>query len=177
MPHSLDLSRDLPGHSIPVGYLKGGIYNSWTKLGVQYRKYGRHCEWVHCTSSLSSYIESNNKLSIIIILGEGSQLDYTVNTLRMRALANGKVATIVLTFCMDSIAQESNETFALILDPLVSPNPREGLYFQNIAQITIIDSDGKLLDSRSVWEHLGSPDSSLPHLLQLLDHHLVHQHS
>ena len=46
---------------------------------------------------------------------------------------------------MDSIAQESNETFTLTLDPLVPPNPREGLYFKNIAQITIIDSDGKLL--------------------------------
>ena len=75
------------------------------------------------------------------IAGEGSQFDYTVNTLRARALANGQIANVVLTFRVDSIAQEPNETFTLTLDPLVQPNPREGLFFQNTIEVTIVDSD------------------------------------
>ena len=77
------------------------------------------------------------------IAGEGSQFDYKVNTLRARALANGQISNVVLTFRVDRIAQESNETFTLTLDPLVTPNPREGLFFRNSIQVTIRDSDSK----------------------------------
>ena len=74
--------------------------------------------------------------------GEGSQFDYTVNTLRTRALANGAISNVVLTFRVDSIAQEPNETFTLTLDPLVAPNPREGqLFFRNSIEVSIVDSD------------------------------------
>ena len=76
-------------------------------------------------------------------VGEGSQFDYTVNTLRARALANGQISNVVLTFRMDSIAQEPNETFTLTLDPLIAPNPREGLFFRNTIEVTILDSDSK----------------------------------
>jgi hypothetical protein len=76
-----------------------------------------------------------------IIAGEGSQYDYTVNTLRTRALANGQINNVVLTFRVDTIAQEPNETFTLTLDPLVEPDPREGLFFQDSIQVTIRDSD------------------------------------
>ena len=76
-------------------------------------------------------------------VGEGSQFDYTVNTLRVRALANGRIQNVVFTFRVDSIALEPNETFTLTLNPLVAPTPRDGLFFQNTIEVTIIDSDGK----------------------------------
>jgi hypothetical protein len=76
-------------------------------------------------------------------IGEGSQFDYTVNTLRARALVNGQISNVVLTFRVDTIAQESNETFTLTLDPIVAPNPRTGLFFRNSIQVTIVDNDGK----------------------------------
>ena len=75
------------------------------------------------------------------IAGEGSQFDYTVNTLRVRALANGQIQNVVLTFRVDTVAQEPNETFTLILNPLVAPTPRVGLFFRNIIQVTIVDKD------------------------------------
>ena len=81
--------------------------------------------------------------NLLSITGEGSQFDYTVNTLRARALANGQISNVVLTFRVDSIAQEPNETFTLTLVPLVAPNPREGLFFQSSIQVTIRDSDSK----------------------------------
>jgi hypothetical protein len=67
-----------------------------------------------------------------------------VNTLRARALTNGQISNVVLTFRVDSIALEPNETLTLTLVPLVQPNPREGLFFQNTIDVTIIDSDSKL---------------------------------
>jgi hypothetical protein len=82
-------------------------------------------------------------LLLSIIAGEGSQFDYTVNTMRARALANGQISNVVLTFRVDSIAQEPNETFTLTLDPLVVPTPRDGLFFRNSIQVTIRDSDSK----------------------------------
>ena len=82
-------------------------------------------------------------LNLLSIAGESSQFDYTVNTLRTRALANGAISNVVLTFRVDSIAQEPNETFTLTLDPLVPPNPREGLFFRNTIEVTIRDSDSK----------------------------------
>ena len=77
------------------------------------------------------------------IVGEGSLFDYTVNTLRARALANGQIQNVVLTFRVDSIAQEPNETFNLTLNPAVAPVPREGLFFRDTIQVTIVDSDSK----------------------------------
>ena len=66
-----------------------------------------------------------------------------MNTLRTRALANGAVASVVLTFRVDSIAQEPNETFTLTLVPVVPPNPREGLFFRNSIEVSIVNSDSK----------------------------------
>jgi predicted Rdx family selenoprotein len=67
-----------------------------------------------------------------------------VNTARVRALTNGQISNVVLTFRVDSIAQELNETFTLKLEPLVQPNPRTGgLFFQDTIQVTIVDSDSK----------------------------------
>ena len=61
----------------------------------------------------------------------------------VRALANGQVSNVVFTFRVDTIAQEPNETFTLTLNPVVPPTPREGLFFQDVIQVTIVDSDGK----------------------------------
>ena len=76
-------------------------------------------------------------------VGEGPQFDYTVNTVRVRALANGQLDNVVVTFRVDTVAQEPNETFTLTLTPLNAPPPREGLFFQNSVNVTIIDSDSK----------------------------------
>ena len=64
-----------------------------------------------------------------------------MNTLRTRALANGQGATVILTFRADYTAQEPNETFTLTLDPVVAPNPREGLFFRNAIEVTIVNGD------------------------------------
>ena len=74
-------------------------------------------------------------------IGEGSQFDYTVNTLRVRALANGQIHNVVLTFNVDTVAQERDETFILTLNPFVAPTPRVGLFFRNTIQLTIVDND------------------------------------
>ena len=63
----------------------------------------------------------------------------------MRALADGSINNVVLTFHVDSVAQEPNETFNLTLNPVVQPTSREGLYifFRNTIQVIIVDSDSK----------------------------------
>ena len=78
---------------------------------------------------------------MLSIAGEGSQFDYIVNTLRARALANGAISNVVLTFRVDTIAQEPRETFNLTLDPLVQPNPRVGLFFRNTIEVTIVNNE------------------------------------
>ena len=75
-----------------------------------------------------------------------------MNTLRTRALANGAISNVVLTFRVDSIAQEPKETFTLTLDPLVAPIAREGLFFRNSIEVEIVDSDSKDL-SLYVWTY------------------------
>ena len=70
--------------------------------------------------------------------------DYTVNTLQVRALFGAlQPDNVVVTFRKDAIAQKPNETFNLMLIPLVQPTPREGLFFLNTTQVTIMDSDSK----------------------------------
>ena len=68
-----------------------------------------------------------------------------MNTGRVRALADGLIIHVELTFNVDAVAQEPNETFTLTLNPLVPPNLREGLFliFRNTTQVTIVDNDSK----------------------------------
>ena len=47
----------------------------------------------------------NHRICCQLYTEEGSQLDYTVNTLRARALANGQISNVEMTFRVDSIAQ------------------------------------------------------------------------
>ena len=46
---------------------------------------------------------------------------------------------------MDTIAQEPNETFTLTLDPFqtVLDTPRDGLFFLDTIEMTIVDNDSK----------------------------------
>ena len=101
---------------------------------------------MHCFVSERSHIFYSNDdehIKLLSITGEGPQFDYTVNTARARALAIGATSNVVLTFRVDSIAQEPNETFNLTLRPFVEPTPRAGLFFQDTIQMTIVDIDSK----------------------------------
>ena len=73
--------------------------------------------------------------------------DYTVNTARTAALVSGRIMNVVLTFRVDTIAQESNETFTLTLDPSIDLMAEglqgEGVFFRDTIEVTIIDNDGK----------------------------------
>ena len=73
--------------------------------------------------------------------------DYTVNTGRTAALVSGRIMNVVLTFRVDTIAQEPNETFTLTLVPGIDLTTAglqgEGIFFQNTTEVTIIDNDGK----------------------------------
>ena len=82
------------------------------------------------------------------IVGEGSQFDYTVNTLRVRALfASPTPDNVVVTFRVDAIAQEPNETFTLTLQPLGTAIERlmgtDGFFFRDTIEMIIEDSDSK----------------------------------
>ena len=51
--------------------------------------------------------------------------------------------TLSVMFYVDDVAQEPNETLTLTLDPQ-SPIPTgNGVFFQSISELTIIDSDSK----------------------------------
>ena len=73
--------------------------------------------------------------------------DYTVNTARTAALVSGRIMNVVLTFRVDTIAQEPNETFTLTLVPsfdLMDVGLQgEGIFFRDTIEVTIIDNDGK----------------------------------
>ena len=63
--------------------------------------------------------------------------------------AMGDPRNFVVTFLMDAVAQETNETFSLELVPTFStlqtlPNG-EAVFFRNFINLTIIDSDCKRL--------------------------------
>ena len=73
--------------------------------------------------------------------------DYTVNTLRTAALVSGRIMNVVLTFRVDTIAQEPNENFTLTLVPSIDLAAAglqgEGIFFRDTIEVTIIDNDGK----------------------------------
>ena len=81
--------------------------------------------------------------NLIIKFAHIEEGDYTVDTLNVTALANGQTDNVELTLHVDAVAQEPNETFSITLNPLVAPTPREGLFFLDTIQVTIVDSDSK----------------------------------
>ena len=53
---------------------------------------------------------------------------------------------MVVTFRVDTVAQESNETFTLTLDPFqtaLDEPRRDGLFFLDTIEMTIVDNDSK----------------------------------
>ena len=80
----------------------------------------------------------------MLIAGEGPQFDYTVNTVQVRALASGQTDNVVVTFRVDTIAQENNETFNLTLTGLnLPPSPGPGFFVIDTLPVAIVDSDSK----------------------------------
>ena len=51
--------------------------------------------------------------------------------------------SVTVVFPVDAIAQEPDETFTLILNPLVPQTLREGLFFRNTTQVTIVNEESK----------------------------------
>ena len=89
-----------------------------------------------------------------LIAGEGPQFDYTLNTLTARALFRVPTPVdVVVTFRVDDVAQESNETFTLTLVSSAPLTLREGLFFRDTIEITIVDSDSKESIAASVYSY------------------------
>ena len=127
-----------PGHSVQVGYQKGADIARQNLVFTVRSTPG----------TASKFITGVYTVVLILFLwfiaGEGPQFDYTLNTLMARALFSATAPVdVVVTFRVDSIAQERNETFTLTLIPGAPPTPREGLFFQDTIQMSIVDSDGK----------------------------------
>ena len=71
-------------------------------------------------------------------------MDYVVNTARVRALFGSSTPeNVSVTFRMDAIAQEPDETLTLRLSPLVSGPMGDSIFFRDNITLTIIDSDSK----------------------------------
>ena len=70
--------------------------------------------------------------------------DYSISTSEVNILYNkpDPPDNVMLTFHMDNIAQEPNETLALVLKTTDLPTG-DGVFFRNITDITIADSDSK----------------------------------
>ena len=81
------------------------------------------------------------------IKGNGTGLDYTVDTNSIRIIASSpdRVENVVFIIPTDGVAQENNETFTIELCPTAgSQQPTgDGVFFRNMVEITIIDSDSK----------------------------------
>ena len=76
------------------------------------------------------------------IVGEGPQLDYTVNTLTARAFFGAaNPDNVVVTFRTDGIAQEYDETLVLELVPTTTLPAGENAFFRKYLLLTIVDSD------------------------------------
>ena len=77
--------------------------------------------------------------------GEGSNLDYTVNTTTVIAKFNTPVPPDEVQFILnaDGITQEGNETFSLQLVPSGDTTlpTGDGVFFLNTLSVTIIDND------------------------------------
>ena len=79
--------------------------------------------------------------------GEGSNLDYTVNTTNVVSLFRTPVPPDEVQFVLnaDGIIQESNETFSLqlVLTGTATLPTGDGVFFLDTLSVTIIDSDSE----------------------------------
>ena len=88
---------------------------------------------------------------MLLIVEEG---DYTVNTQQVRALFSAtQPNNVVVTFRVDSIAQESNETFNLTLIPLVQPTARSPLHFYGeISNFKYFLKSSRTFNLSDIWD-------------------------
>ena len=72
-------------------------------------------------------------------------MDYTVGTSLVRILAGSTTPeNVIITFRVDGIAQEPDETLSLQLLPLTSGPMGDAIFFRDLITLTIIDSDSEL---------------------------------
>ena len=75
---------------------------------------------------------------------QGSSMDYTVGTSRVRILAGSTTPdSAIVTFRVDAIAQEPDETLSLQLLPLISGPTSDEIFFRDSITLTIVDSDSE----------------------------------
>ena len=76
---------------------------------------------------------------------EGPAFDYTIQS-RLAIVSGGGVETIGVTFTVDNIAQEPEETFSLTLE-LIGGTPTAlnvaNAFFEDVKNLTIQDRTGK----------------------------------
>ena len=71
-------------------------------------------------------------------------MDYTIGTSRVRILAGSTTPdNVIVTFRVDTIAQEPDETLSLQLVPLIPGPTGDAIFFRDSITLTIIDSDSE----------------------------------
>ena len=70
-------------------------------------------------------------------------MDYTVGTSRVRILDAITPDNAIITFRVDAIAQEPDETLSLQLLQLLSGPTGDAVFFRDSITLTIIDSDSE----------------------------------
>ena len=84
------------------------------------------------------------RLTKLLNVGEGPRFDYTVNNQTARAFFDAaNPDNVMVTFRVDTVAQEPNETFTLTLQTVLDEPRRDGLFFLDTIEMTIVDSDSK----------------------------------
>ena len=86
------------------------------------------------------------RLSILIFcISSIGESDYAVNNNAVRFItAVSTSVNLPVSFHVDSVAQEPDETLTITLDESTSIPSGNGVFFRNTTELTIIDSDGKL---------------------------------
>ena len=71
-------------------------------------------------------------------------MDYTLNSPRVRALFTSPAPdNAIVTFRVDAIAQEPDETLILLLNPLIPGPTGDAVFFRDNITLTIVDSDSE----------------------------------
>lgn len=77
--------------------------------------------------------------------GQGSNLDYTVNTASVMALFRTPAPpdSVEFTLNVDGVVQEESETFTLQLVPNTTLPTGESVFFRSTLSVTIINNDSE----------------------------------
>ena len=83
-------------------------------------------------------------MTLYVITGDSSDLMVLTSEVRFN-FDDDQPSTVNVSFLMDGVAQEYNETVTLVLVPLTSTNlpTGEAVFFLNTTDMIIIDTDGK----------------------------------